>query len=243
MCDQPEERAVLYLKSSGSLFPCTSCTVGRDSSCTEAGTNVPTRDVRETVRAQLRNVMMGDFRGSGAMRTEAEIALILTSMVPDRSAWAGLGNGPRMWYRLPGFDRLHVRFSQSTRFHSLPSCFLDVQYYGCVLCQAACVGGRCHLTKDLLRVHSGALMYCDVVFCWSGHGRRCQPQGFKRCTRVPAEDRSPGWPCTAWNCHQYRARHQYEVQTCLTSCTRSTHTPRARYTVENEGVVVQVTRS
>lgn len=33
-----------------------------------------------------------------------------SSVVPAMAAWAGLGNGPRMLYRLPGVDRLHVRF-------------------------------------------------------------------------------------------------------------------------------------
>jgi len=56
---------------------------------------------------------MGAFRSSGAMRTEAEMAHSLKSMVPALSAWAGLGNGPLMLSRVPGFDRRHVRFSQS----------------------------------------------------------------------------------------------------------------------------------
>jgi len=111
VCDRPEERAVMCLKGSGCLFLCTACTVGRDSSCTEAGSKSPPRDVHETVRAQLCTVLMGDFRGAGAMRTEAEMALSLKSMVHALAAWAGLGNGPRILYRLPGFDRLHVRFN------------------------------------------------------------------------------------------------------------------------------------
>jgi len=85
-CDQPEERAGMCLKGSGCLFPCTACTIGRDSSCTEAGTNAPPRDVHETVRAQLRNVLMGDSHGAGAMRTEAETAHSLNSMVPALAA-------------------------------------------------------------------------------------------------------------------------------------------------------------
>jgi len=111
VCDLPEERAVMCLKESGCLFPCTACTVGRDSSCTEAGTSAPARDVQETVRAQLRNVLMGNFRGAGAMRTEAEMGDSLNSMDPALTAWAGLRNGPRMLYRFPGFDRLHLCFS------------------------------------------------------------------------------------------------------------------------------------
>jgi len=109
--DQPEERAVLCLKGSGCLFPCTACTVGRDTSCTEAGTSAPAKDVHETVLAQLRSVLMGNFGGAGAMRTEAEMAHSLNSLVPALAAWAGLRNGSRMLYRLPGFDRLRVCFS------------------------------------------------------------------------------------------------------------------------------------
>ena len=207
VCDQPAERAVMCLKGFGCQLPCTSCSVGRDSSCMEAGTTAPAKDMHGTVRAQLRNVLMGDFHGSGAMRTEAEMAHMLKSMRPALASWPGLGSGPRMLYRSPGCDRLYVRFSNSTSVAPLPSCFVDVQYYGCVRYLAACVRGRCHINKDVLCLHTDPLLYCNVVFWWSGHARWCQPQGLKRCTRVPAEYRSPGWPYTAWNCHQYRARH------------------------------------
>jgi len=123
VCDQPEERAVKCLKGSGCLFPCTACTVGRDSSCSEAVTNAPARDVHETVRAQLSNALMGDFRGAGAMRNEAEMSHSLNSMVPALAALAGLGSGPCMLYRLPGFDLLHVCFVSVL---SSSSCFVDV---------------------------------------------------------------------------------------------------------------------
>jgi len=164
VCDQPEERAVMCLKGSGCLFPCTACTVGRDSSCTEAGTNAPPRDVHETVRVQLRNVLMGDFRGAGAMRTEAEMAHSLNSMVPALAAWAGLGNGPRMLYRLPGFDRLHVCFTCCMCVFSVSSCLwmLRTTTASCGV-QAACVGTGCQLTNDTLHVHSRSCWYCAVV--------------------------------------------------------------------------------
>jgi len=111
VCDQPEERAIMCLKGSGCLFPCTPCTVEREISYTEGGMSAPPRDVGDTVRAQLRNVSMGDFRVAVALRTQAEMEHSLNSTVPALVAWAGLGNGPRMLYRLPGFDLLHVRFS------------------------------------------------------------------------------------------------------------------------------------
>jgi len=77
----------------------------------EASTNYPARDVHENVRAQLRNVFMGNFRGAVAMRTEAEMAHSLSSMFPALVAWARFGNGTRMLHRLPGFGRLHVCLS------------------------------------------------------------------------------------------------------------------------------------
>ena len=109
VCDQPEERAVMCLKGTGCLFPCTPCMVGREDSCSASGADAPSRDVQETVRAQLKNATMGTFWGAAARRAEVELEHSLNSVVPAMAAWAGLGNGPRMLYRLPGFDRLHVR--------------------------------------------------------------------------------------------------------------------------------------
>jgi len=76
----------MCLKGSGCLFPCLACNVGRDCSSTEAGRNAPARDMHETVRAQLRNVLMRNFSGTGAIRTEAEMAPSVNSMVPDLAA-------------------------------------------------------------------------------------------------------------------------------------------------------------
>ena len=109
VCDQPEERAVMCLKRTGCVIPCTPCMVGREDSCSASGADAPSKDVQETVRAQLKNATMGAFRGAAARRAEVELDHSFNSVVPTMAAWAGLGNGPRMLYRLPGFDRLHVR--------------------------------------------------------------------------------------------------------------------------------------
>jgi len=120
ICGQPEKRAVMCLKGSGCLFSSTSCTVGKAESCSGAELIASPRDVDTTVGAQRRNMSMGAFRGAIAIRTETEMEHTLNSNVPALAAWAGLGNGPRMPYRLPGFDRLHVRFSSS--FYGLCRC-------------------------------------------------------------------------------------------------------------------------
>lgn len=105
----PEERAVMCLKATGGLYPCTPCKVGRDESCFAEDAMALARDVEATVGAQVSNATMGRFWGSQARRAGVELAHRLNSVVPALAAWAGLGSGPRMLYRLPGFDRLHVR--------------------------------------------------------------------------------------------------------------------------------------
>jgi len=107
--DQPEKRAVKCLKGTGCLFPCTFCMVGREESCSASGADAPSRDVQEAVRAQLKKATMGAFRGAAVRRAELEMEHSINSVVPPMAAWAGLGNGPRTLYRLPCFDRLHVR--------------------------------------------------------------------------------------------------------------------------------------
>lgn len=110
VCDQPEERAVMCLKASGCLYPCTPCKVERENSCSAAGATAPMRDVEETVGAQLSNATMETYWGSKKKRTEVELEHSLNSVVPAMAASAGLGNAPRLLYSLPGFDRLLVRF-------------------------------------------------------------------------------------------------------------------------------------
>jgi len=98
----------MCVKGTGGNFPCTPCMVEREDSCSACGADAPSRDVDETVRAQLKNSTMGSFRGAAARRAEVELKHSLNSVVPAMTAWAGLGNGPRMLYRFPRFDRLHV---------------------------------------------------------------------------------------------------------------------------------------
>lgn len=109
VCDQLEERAVMCLKASGCLYPCTPCMTSRENACSASGATAPARDVDATVAAQLQNATRGSFWGAQLRRGEVELAHSLNSVVPAMASWAGLGSGPCMLYRLPGFDRLHVR--------------------------------------------------------------------------------------------------------------------------------------
>jgi len=82
VCDEPEERALMCLKRTGCLFPCTPCMVGQEDSCSASGADAPSRDVQETVRAQLKNATMGAFWGAAARRAEVESEHSLNSAVP-----------------------------------------------------------------------------------------------------------------------------------------------------------------
>jgi len=64
VCDQPEERAVMCLKGTGCLFPCTPCMVGREDSCSASGADAPSRRPGDgTGAAQERHD--GDLLGRG----------------------------------------------------------------------------------------------------------------------------------------------------------------------------------
>jgi len=63
VCDQPEERALMFLRVSGCLYPFTPCMAARQDPCSAGGASAPSRDFEETVNAQLGNVNMSNFLG------------------------------------------------------------------------------------------------------------------------------------------------------------------------------------
>ena len=102
VCDQPEERAIMSLKGSGCLFPCTPCMVERDNSCTTAGAAAPSRDVETTVKSQLSNATMGTFMGAASRRAEVEMEHSLNSVVPAVVAGSDLETDRRCSIVSPG---------------------------------------------------------------------------------------------------------------------------------------------
>lgn len=109
-CDYPEERAVMGLKNLGSDYDCTPCMVPSKASCTAAGLGHPERPVLPTVDAQLKASAIADTRGQTRTVKTLMKQFGIRATVPVLAAWAGLGSGPRLLYKAPGFDELHVRF-------------------------------------------------------------------------------------------------------------------------------------
>jgi len=99
----------MCLKATGWLFPCTPCMNGRSDSYSAECGKAPRRDVDKTGQAQLDNATMGAFRGAAARRRKVGLEHSYNRDGPAMNAWARLSSGPRMLYRLPGFDRLSVR--------------------------------------------------------------------------------------------------------------------------------------
>ena len=53
----------MCLRGTCCIFLCTPCMVEREDSCSASGVDASSRDVDETVRAQLKNATMGSFWG------------------------------------------------------------------------------------------------------------------------------------------------------------------------------------
>lgn len=109
VCDQPEERAVLGLKRHGSTYDCTPC-MARSNASSNVGDKRPrARSVLKTVTAQMKGAGMRGVYGMGGEIEDLETDYSVHCIVPALAGWAGLGSGCFMLYKLPGFDRLHVR--------------------------------------------------------------------------------------------------------------------------------------
>jgi len=107
--EQRGERTVLCLKGILCFSTCTPCKVGREVSCSVCEADAPGRDIQVTVRAQSKKVRMRVSWGAAAKRAEVELKYFLNSVVSAMAAWAGLGNRPRVLYKLPGLYRLNLR--------------------------------------------------------------------------------------------------------------------------------------
>ena len=109
VCDQPEERSVLGLKQHGSTYDCTPC-MARSNASSNIGEKRPrARSVLKTVTAQMRKARLRGVYGMGRTIEDLQTDYSVRCIVPALAGWAGLGSGCFMLYKLPGFDRLHVR--------------------------------------------------------------------------------------------------------------------------------------
>lgn len=107
-CDYLEERNVMCLKQHGGDFDCTSCMAPSHVSCTAQGVGHEERPVLPTVDANLKAATLLAGTGYSQRVKDLEKEFGISPCVPALAGWAGLGSGPRLLYKAPMFDQLHV---------------------------------------------------------------------------------------------------------------------------------------
>lgn len=109
-CDYLEERSVMCLKQHGGEFDCTICMAPSDVSCTADGVGHEDRPVLQTVDANIKAATLLEGTGYSQRVQALEKEFGISPCVPALAGWAGLGSGPRLLYKAPMFDQLHVRY-------------------------------------------------------------------------------------------------------------------------------------
>lgn len=114
--DYPEERSIMCLKQHGGDHDCTACMSPSDVSCTRDGVGHEDRPLLPTVDAQLRAATILATLGNTRAVKDITKQFGVVPCVPALAGWAGLGSGPRLLYKAPAFDALHVRLNFSPQF-------------------------------------------------------------------------------------------------------------------------------
>jgi len=110
ICDLPEEKAVLCLKSGNCSHPCSLCDVKRDDAGSVAALTSEDRDALETLKGQMESNGHRLYARESARRTAVEANYSVHSAVPALAAMGGLSSAPYLMYKMVGVDILHVRF-------------------------------------------------------------------------------------------------------------------------------------
>lgn len=109
VCDQPEERDIVCLKRHGTAFSCTPCMAPSRGCGRRPSVPHKQRNVLKMVGKQLKGARMRGTYGAGVIIDAMEMKYSIHCIVPALAAWAGLGSGCLLLYKIFGFDRLHVR--------------------------------------------------------------------------------------------------------------------------------------
>lgn len=110
MCDQPEERAVLCLKSGMCQMPCSSCDVHVADMATETALKARSREPLITVERQLEAHGHRAHGRESQRRAFIEKTYSINSQPPALAAMAGMCTPPFLLHRMIACDVLHVSF-------------------------------------------------------------------------------------------------------------------------------------
>ena len=114
ICDQPEERAILCMKSGGTTYPCSSCKVAARDMVSAAELTAEERDVLQTLEKHLEATELANFGEDRPRRVALESQESINSAIPSLASFAGLSTPPFLLYKMVGFDVLHVSLDSLT---------------------------------------------------------------------------------------------------------------------------------
>lgn len=109
IADQPEERAVLGLKSGKCAFPCSACMVSVSAMVDERALRASERAVVSTLEREHQGFTLRRDRRNRTLRLALEAVDSTTSVVPALASMAGLSTPPYLLFKMVSFDILHVR--------------------------------------------------------------------------------------------------------------------------------------
>jgi len=110
ICDIPEEKAILCLKSGACMRPCSMCDVHVKLAGAPAALNAKDRDARKGLERQVESANLASARKNPSRRLMLEKTDSAHSVMPALAGMAGLSTEPFLMYKMIGVDTLHVRF-------------------------------------------------------------------------------------------------------------------------------------
>lgn len=113
VCDQPEERAVLGLKSGKCTHPCSNCHVHVSVLGGAEALRARDRAVISTLERQIEGFRCRRDKRMRQRRLALEAVDSSTSVPPALACMAGLSTAPYLLFNMIGFDILHVRHAHS----------------------------------------------------------------------------------------------------------------------------------
>jgi len=175
LCDQPEEKAVLCLKAGNCAMPCSNCTVAAVDAVFPAARRAESRHVVHTLNPQLESAAHLRYGRQAVRRKRLEDANSFNSFVPALAGMAGLGTEPFLFYKMIGFDALHVRS------------FLLVLFFALIVLRCCTVtlclvfaGAEPHLTPGFSV--RPCCFICSFSVLLYGSWRRCSTWALPRCS-------------------------------------------------------------
>lgn len=107
ICDYPEEKAVMGLKSGMCAHPCSMCNVSVDDAGSPRALDAQDRECLRMLKKQL-GLCQRLPNGNPSCAADVDDDS-MREIVPALAAFAGLSTPPFLFYKIIGFDALHVR--------------------------------------------------------------------------------------------------------------------------------------